>query len=108
MSLLSSRFPKTDPIWLFSNPRIVQRQAYEHFGKGFKIYRSNLKTKKYFIIDDAGKKIHFGCMNMEDYTHSHNEMKRDSYLKRSAKIKGNWKDNPYSRNNLSRNLLWNA
>ena len=29
MSLLSSRFPKTDPIWLYSNPRIVQRKAKE-------------------------------------------------------------------------------
>jgi hypothetical protein len=108
MSLLSSRFPKTDPIWNYSNPRIVQRQAKLLFGKGFKIYRSNLKSKKYFIIDDAGKKVHFGCMNMEDYTHHNNEIKRDSYLKRSFKIKGNWKDNLYSPNNLSRCLLWNA
>lgn len=107
MSLLI-RFPKYDPIWNYSNPRTVQRKARLLFGRNATIFRSNLKTKKYFIIDNHGKKIHFGCMNMEDYTHSHNEIKRNSYLKRSAGIKGQWKENPYSRNNLSRNLLWSA
>jgi len=106
MSLLSSRFPKTDPIWLYSNPRIVQRQAKLLFGKQALIYRSNLKTKKYFILDDHGKKVHFGAMGMEDYTHHNDEIRRDSYLKRSSKIKGNWKDDPYSPNNLSIALLW--
>ena len=107
MSLLI-RFPKYDPIWNYSNPRTVQRKARLLLGRNATIFRSNLKTKKYFIIDDHGKKIHFGCMNMEDYTHSHNEIKRNSYLKRSAGIRGQWKENPYSRNSLSRNLLWDA
>jgi len=108
MSLFTSRFPKTDPIWLYSNPRMVQRKAKLLFGREAIIYRSNLKTKKYFIIDDAGKKVHFGAMGMEDYTHHRDEIRRDRYLKRSAKLKGEWKNNPYSRNNLSRNLIWNA
>ena len=66
---LSSRFPKSDIICHYSNPKIVQQKAHEHYGKGFKIYRSNLKTKKYFIIDpNTNKKVHFGS-NMEDFTH---------------------------------------
>ena len=105
---LSSRFPKSDSIWLYSNPRIVQLKARQVFGKNCKIYRSNLKTKKYFIIDPNGKKIHFGAMNMEDFTHHKNEIRRENYLKRSSGIKGNWIDNPYSANNISRRILWNA
>jgi len=31
---------------------------------------------------------------------------RDSYLKRATKIKGNWKDDPYSPNNLAIRILW--
>jgi hypothetical protein len=107
MSLLS-RFPKTDEIWSCSNPRTVQKKAYEHFGKGFKIYRSNLKTKKYFIIDPNGKKVHFGAMNMQDVTYHKDEKRKENYLKRSAGIKGNWLSNPYSPINLSRIFLWDA
>ena len=62
----------------------------------------------YFIIDDNGNKVHFGAMGMEDYTYHHDEIRRDNYLKRSAGIRGYWKVNPFSKNNLSRNLLWDA
>ena len=34
------------------------------------------------------------------------EMKRNAYLKRATNIKGNWKDNKYSPNNLAINILW--
>ena len=106
MSLLS-RFPKSDSIWTYSNPHVVQRQARIVFGRKAIIFRSNTKTKKYFIIDHDGKKVHFGAMGMEDYTRHHDDKRRDNYLKRSAGIKGNWSNNPYSANNLSRKLLWN-
>ncbi len=33
--------------------------------------------------------------------------KRNAYLKRSAAIKGDWKDNKFSKNNLARRILWN-
>jgi len=45
---------------------------------------------------------------MEDYTYHHDERRRDNYLKRSAGIKGYWKVNPFSKTNLSCNLLWDA
>ncbi len=32
--------------------------------------------------------------------------RRKAYLARATKIKQNWKDDPYSKNNLSINLLW--
>jgi hypothetical protein len=34
------------------------------------------------------------------------EMKRDAYLARATKIKGDWKENKFSPNNLAINLLW--
>jgi len=34
------------------------------------------------------------------------EMKRNAYLSRATKIKGNWKENKFSPNNLAINLLW--
>ena len=50
--------------------------------------------------------VHFGEMGYEDYTKHKDEKRRKRYLKRSAGIKGKWKENPYSPNNLSRSLLW--
>ena len=47
-------------------------------------------------------------MFMEDYTHHKDKIRRENYLKRSSGIRGNWRDNPYSKNNISRRLLWNA
>ena len=35
------------------------------------------------------------------------ETRRKNYLKRSSAIKGNWRNNPKSRNNLSMGILWN-
>jgi hypothetical protein len=35
------------------------------------------------------------------------EKHRTNYLKRSSAIKGNWRNNPKSRNNLSMKILWN-
>ena len=34
------------------------------------------------------------------------EYRRNAYLKRATNIKGNWKDNKYSPNNLAINILW--
>ena len=100
-----SRFPKSDPIWNISNPNTVQRKAKEIYGKDTIIYRSNAKNKKYSIITPEGHKVNFGS-NMPDFTHHNDDLRRQSYLKRSAGIKGNWKENKYSPNNLSRLLLW--
>ena len=44
-----SKFPKSDPIWLVSNPDIVQRKAFEKYGQGAIITRSKAKDKKYSI-----------------------------------------------------------
>jgi len=101
-----SKFPKSDPIWLVSNPDIVQRKAFEKYGQGAIITKSKAKDKKYSIKNSSGKLINFGNINYEDFTKHSDQVRREKYLKRSSGIHGNWKDNPYSPNNLSRYLLW--
>jgi hypothetical protein len=74
-----------------------------------KLYLSTRKDKKYMITNPkTNKLIHFGSFNppMEDYTYHKNEDRRENYLKRARAIKGNWKDDKWSANNLSIHLLW--
>ena len=52
------------------------------------------------------KWIYFGQMGYEDFTKHKDDKRRENYLKRTTNIPGNWKDNKYSPNNLSRNILW--
>ena len=52
------------------------------------------------------KWIHFGQMGYEDFTKHKDKKRQENYLKRTAAMRGDWKDNEYSPNNLSRNILW--
>jgi len=104
----ANQIPKTDPIWKWSNPRLAQRQSYRYFGKERgTIYRSTRKNKKYQIYDDINKKmVSFGQMEYEDFTKHQSLKRRRNYLIRSGKIRGNWEQNQFSANNLSRVILW--
>ena len=97
---------KTDPIWTVSNPSVVQKKAHEILGRDATIYRSKAKNKKYSIRNPQGQLINFGNIHYKDFTFTGDEQKRMNYLKRSEGIKGNWRDDKYSPNNLSRLLLW--
>jgi hypothetical protein len=91
----------------YSNPKVVQSKAKKYLGKDTLIQLSNKKDKKYMVYDpNTEKMIHFGQMGYEDFTKHKDPKRRENYLKRTANMKGNWKDNKYSANNLSRNLLW--
>lgn len=100
--------PKYKELIKYSDPLEVQKRAFERFGKDKgELWISSRKDKKYMIFD--GKKfVHFGGFNppMEDYTNHHNSVRKENYIRRASNIKGNWKDNPFSPNNLSINLLW--
>ena len=101
------RFPADDPIWDYSNPQVAQTKAFKIYGPSAVIYRSQTKNKKYYIINPQGKKVNFGQMGKyEDFTKHKDPVRRQNYLTRTAGIKGNWKDDGYSANNLSRNILW--
>jgi len=93
-------------IRLYSNPTEVYRRASKYLGKTAKISLSTKKEKKYMVITPDGKTVHFGQMGYEDYTKHKNKTRRKKYLKRSSKIRGNWKKNKYSPNNLAIHLLW--
>ena len=52
---------------------------------------STRKNKKYMIMNDENKLVHFGDLRYQDYT-KHQDLKRlNNYLSRATKIKGNWK-----------------
>jgi hypothetical protein len=64
---------------------------------------STRKDKKYMILDNNGKLIHFGQMGYEDYTKHRDLHRRKLFLQRNAK----WADaEKYSPAFLSYYLLW--
>jgi len=94
-------------IYLYSNPRIAQAQAYKYLGRTAKIYPARNSQKKYSIFDKKNNKwVNFGQMGYEDFTKHKNKTRRQNYLNRTKFMSGDWKNNKYSANNLSRNILW--
>lgn len=88
-----------------SNPTVVRSKFAKYKGSdNAKLELSEKADKKYKVIHN-GKTTHFGS-TMADFTKTGDKAKQKSYLARSAGIKGDWKSNKYSPNNLSRNLLW--
>ena len=93
----------------YSNPEEAQATAFKKYGKDALLYVSSRKSRKYMIRDKLNNKwVHFGQMGFSDFTKHKNEQRRQLFLKRTAHIKGDWRDNKYSPNNLSRKILWNG
>jgi hypothetical protein len=93
-------------IQKYSNPKIAQEKANAYFGHMVPLHRSTRTQKKYMVKDPDGKWVHFGQMGYEDHTKHADSARRKRYLTRATKIRGNWKKNPYSPNNLSIHILW--
>jgi hypothetical protein len=90
----------------YSNPATVRKRAKEYFGSSdIKVELSTKNDKKY-MIKVGNRTIHFGQMLYEDFTKHRDVERRNRYLARSTKIKGDWKKDIYSPNNLSIHLLW--
>lgn len=98
--------PKSNEIWEWSNPIQVRKMTNKYLGEDVPIYISNKKGKKYMVENPNGKWVHFGQLKYQDFTHHKDLVRRHNYLTRTANIKGDWRDNKYSANNLSRNILW--
>jgi hypothetical protein len=91
-----------------SKPKKVINNAKKYFNNpDIKIYLSNKKNKKYMLLSPDNKWVHFGQIDMQDFTYHNDLLRRENYLKRANGIKGKWRENPYSPNNLAINLLWN-
>ena len=85
----------------------ARRLAKKIYNQDIKI--STHKNKKFMIVDPSTNKyVHFGDVRYSDFLQHRDLNRRESYLNRSKNIKGNWKNNEYSPNNLSRNILWDA
>ena len=70
------------------------------------IYLSERKDKKFCVVAPDGKTVHFGQKGYTDFTKHQNQQRRENYLNRATNIRGNWRNNKYSANNLAINLLW--
>ena len=88
----------------YSNFKTVNDNAKRLYGK--EVFVSTRKNKKFMIMNDNNKWIHFGQLGYEDFTKHLDEQRRELYLKRASKLKGDWKTNIYSPNLLSIVLLW--
>ena len=67
---------------------------------------SSRKNKKYMVINSDGTRCHFGDINYSDFTKHQDKDRQLKYLTRANAIRGNWKNDRFSPNNLSINLLW--
>jgi hypothetical protein len=97
---------KLDLLKEFSDPRIAQENAFKYLGKDAKLFVSSRKDKKYMVQKPDGKFVHFGQMGYEDFTKSQDDIKRNNYIHRAKNIKGKWRDDKYSPNNLAIHILW--
>jgi len=99
------RFPVN--LRKYSTPKTAQSRAYKYLGRTAKLYPASRKHKKYKIFDPIHNTwSNFGQLGYEDYTKHKDKSRRKNYLARSTKMKGDWKKNPYSPNNLSIHILW--
>ena len=97
----------TRKLRMYSNPIQAQKMAFKYLGKTAKLYPALNKEKKYSIYDPKQEKwINFGQIGYEDYTKHKDKTRRANYLRRTKFMRGDWKKNKYSANNLSRNILW--
>lgn len=91
----------------YSNPKTAQYKATRYLGKSAKLYPARNSAKKYSVFDDIHRKwVNFGQIGYEDFTKHGDLKRRRNYLVRTNSIRGNWKRNKYSANNLSREILW--
>lgn len=113
-SHINNFFPQSLDLWQVSNPKTVIKKFKDIYLKNkvpgsdeIMIFASSRKDKKYMLIHPfTNKLVHFGSLNHEDHTKHKSEDRRNKYIQRASNIKGNWRDDPYSPNNLSINLLW--
>lgn len=87
------------------NNRILMNLR-SYLGNNVSLEPSTRKNKKWMLKRPDGSYVHFGDSRYEDFTQHQNEERRKRYLARSGKIIGNWRNDPYSPNNMSINILW--
>jgi hypothetical protein len=89
-----------------SDKQEVIKKAKNYLGLDVKIKPSTRKGKKFMVENPKGKMVHFGAKGYDDFTKHKDDTRRQNYLSRATKIKGDWKKDKYSPNNLAINILW--
>jgi hypothetical protein len=90
-----------------SNPEVVRLKLSKYLNQDVELLVSPLKNKKYRVYDSMNDRyVDFGDIRYEDFTKHKDEKRRKRYLNRATNIKGDWKTNKFSANNLSINALW--
>ena len=75
--------------------------------KTYHPFQSDRKDKKFYIITDSGKKVHFGAKGYEHYTEGHtDEQRRLSYESRHRKNEDWTKNGKDTAGFWSYNFLW--
>lgn len=98
---------KIELLSKYSDFHKAQDRAVEYLGEDAVLFFSPKESKKYRIYDPVNNKwVDFGQMGYEDFTKHKDEERRERYLKRATNMRGNWRDNKYSPNNLSIHILW--
>ena len=91
----------------YSNPEVVFKKAKKYLGQDVNISISTKPEKKYMVYNPyINKWVHFGQIGYQDFTKHKDPIRRHNYLTMTEFIKGNWRNDKYSPNNLSRNILW--
>ena len=95
-------------IYDYSNPKVVYENARHYLGNDVIIKLSDKPLKKYMILNPhTNKWVYFGQMGYEDFTKGNvDSKKRENYMRRTANIRGQWRNDKYSPNMLSRCILW--
>ncbi len=102
---------KLNELIKISNPAEVKRRFEKYRGAAKATIEPSPRPDKKYLIRVAaaggmrGRAVHIGS-TMSDFTKHGDEVKRKMYLARSAGIKGDWRDDKWSPNMLSRELLW--
>lgn len=94
------------PLSDVSNITKAKANFNRYKGNDNAILRPSTRKGKKFDVVYNGRTTSFGDINLADYTKHKDDGKRKNYLARSGGIKGDWKKNKYSANNLARNVLW--
>ena len=91
-----------------SDPQRVKKNLKKYFPTDTpELFISNRKNKKYMILNPENNKfIHFGSLIYEDLTKHQNKERQKKYIIRASNIKGDWRSDKFSPNNLSLYLLW--
>jgi len=82
------KLSSSDSLYQVSDPREVQKKAFQKYGKDAIVYKSDKPKKKYQILNpETGKWVYFGDAKMEDFTKHLDPERRDKYLRRALNIK---------------------